>query len=649
MRHRAHTFVCGLVLALAAAGGASAAEPAERAATYDDALARAKASGKDIVVFERGSDWNRLGERLLADVWMKDEFAAAVGNGAILVVVDKPEAVGGTPVSRNLADCATGERGGTSALQRLRKLADAAQPLPACEITAVAGAAGVTYKRLPDGAFLAEGANPAHDTLTLKLKTERGGKVLRLDFPPHDSLPGRGPGRASNGNFAVSEIEVLEKDQAVKLDAVWANASEGAWGPWRAIDGISDKTDSIWNPAAHHHQQRTLLLVLSRPMAAGAELSVRVICRSQWGQHVPGCMRAAVLPEANLEADVSAVGKAELENARNAKFNWRGANVPRIALMDSLGRPVASEDKPRLGLTPVTLAARVRELQDVRAKRDALWAQAEKEQGPQKAETLMRSLDLLKLGGSPGHQNVYKFVHDQMRAADPKDESGCVRWLQFQPDPRCMPALVNPAYKLAGEKKYEEAIALLDGELKHPGNRRLTRDHIQRIMMGKFHVYRQWKEHEEQRFDVLREIAALDPSTYLGIGATGYLAMHYRTPAPVALVYGWNGKQVKAGVNAWDLALDTGIYFDHAGAYCLRIRHNGGRDTVKVRRVAIMDGATVLAEASPQADLAPGGKVEMTLDLAKWRADRTYTVHLEVEAAEGKTDAAGRFEVDPLL
>src|SRR5262245_21370726 len=45
--------------------------PAERAENYSDALVRAKATGKDIVVFQRGSDWNRLGELLYNDVWLK--------------------------------------------------------------------------------------------------------------------------------------------------------------------------------------------------------------------------------------------------------------------------------------------------------------------------------------------------------------------------------------------------------------------------------------------------------------------------------------------------------------------------------------------------------------------------------------------------
>ena len=61
-----HSAQGGAALALLAClpvAPAARAEPpgkaAERAAHYEEALSRAKATGKDIVVLQRGSDWNR--------------------------------------------------------------------------------------------------------------------------------------------------------------------------------------------------------------------------------------------------------------------------------------------------------------------------------------------------------------------------------------------------------------------------------------------------------------------------------------------------------------------------------------------------------------------------------------------------------------
>lgn len=625
---------------------------AERAGTYLEALARARGAGKDIVVFQRGSDWNRLGERLLADVWNQRAFAEALGPNAVLVVVDHPQVAGNPPVQGECLDHAEppAPTSTDSAPHRLRALVAVETPFPPNEIVSVRSAGGATFTRQADESFLAAGANPSHDTLTIQIKARKGGKVLRLDFPLHESLPGRGPGRASNGNFAISEVEMAGPGGVpIRLAAAWASATEGSSGPWQAVDGISDRGDNLWNPAANQHQVRTLLLTLEKAMAAGAEATVRLICRSRWGQHVPGCLRASLSGDAGIAAAIERVGGAERERVHNAGFTWRGATIPRIAVLDSEGRPIASEDRPRRELTPASLAVRIRQMQALRARRDALWAQAEKARGPRKAELLMQSLQVLGLGGSPGHGNCYQFVQNEMRKADPGDESGCIRWLQFQPDPRSTPELVNAAYRLATEKKYPEAIALLDRELAHPGNRRLDHDQIQRILIGKYHVYRRWPGHEEQRLEVLRAIVALDATTYLGRGAQGYLAMFFKTPTPVAITYGWNAAQVQSGPHTWNLTLDAGKYFDHAGPYCFRILHHGGKDVLKIHRVALLDGTTVLTEAAPKTDLVPGGKVEIRLHLKEWKPGAVMVLRLEVEAGDGKTDVSGRFEVDPLL
>ncbi|MBM4034149.1 MAG: hypothetical protein FJ291_20555, partial [Planctomycetes bacterium] len=328
----------------------------ERAAHYEEALARAKASGADIVVFQRGSDWNRLGEMLYNEVWLKDEFARDLGEGFILVAVDLPEAEGAPALSGPYVPAAAGRpnaRGGDTPPRRLAERASDAATLPASEVTAVEAKEGSVFKPRADGAWLAEGANPASETLTLKLRTAGGGRVVRLDFPTDPSLPGNGPGRASNGNFAVSEAEAFRGEPRLKLEAAWANAGERAW---QTADGISDRGDNGWNAHAHLHQRRTLILTLAEPVPAGSELAVRLVCRSPWAQHVPGCLRAAVLNDTALAEDVARVAAAQRLRAHNARFSWWDTTYcPRVALMDREGRAVACENKPRRGLTPATL------------------------------------------------------------------------------------------------------------------------------------------------------------------------------------------------------------------------------------------------------------------------------------------------------
>jgi hypothetical protein len=611
---------------------------AERAENYEEALARAKAAGKDLVVFQRGSDWNRLSETLYRDVWMKDEFANHLGDDFVLVAVDRPES----------------ENGAAGA--RLAELVVETTPLPPNEMTAVESEAKIPFTVRPDGTFLGGMTpNPGQDVLTLKLKAKTGGRILRLDFPMDPSLPGGGPGRVDHGNFAISEVEARQGATPVKLTAAWADAFDSAWGPWQAIDGISDKGENMWNAVGHARQRRTLMLVMDKPVPAGTELTVRLICRILWGQFLPGCLRAAVVGEQALADDIAEASAAQQLRLKNSKFSWWDTTFcPRVALLDRDGRAVACDNKPRLGLTPATLAARVKELRAVREKRDALWAKAEAANGPEQAEWFRQSLDAMGFANWAGNENCYKPIHDKIRAADPKDESGAVRWLTFGGDPRDGLVWSEPSWAAALEKKdltdadFTEALARVDKELKDPRNRVLDHERVQRIMVAKYLVYSRWPKHEEQRFDVQREIAAFDPDTFWGIGARGELGLHFHSTTPM-LTYGWGGKQVKPGANAWDMA-DTAYFFDHAGPYKLRLTTTGGKDTVIVQRVALLDGSTVLSEARPAARLGPGAPpVEVDLDLQAWRADRTLVLRVEVEAADGQTESAGAFAVEPQL
>ncbi len=60
-----------------------------------------------------------------------------------------------------------------------------------------------------DGSVLASGPNPATESYTLTFHSLPGKTTaFRIDVLPHDSLPQRGPGRAGNGNFVLSEFQV---------------------------------------------------------------------------------------------------------------------------------------------------------------------------------------------------------------------------------------------------------------------------------------------------------------------------------------------------------------------------------------------------------------------------------------------------------
>ena len=70
-------------------------------------------------------------------------------------------------------------------------------------------AGGATLSKRKDNSILASGKNPQSDTYTIKATTDMIDiTAIRLEAMPDSSLPCSGPGRASNGNFALDEFSV---------------------------------------------------------------------------------------------------------------------------------------------------------------------------------------------------------------------------------------------------------------------------------------------------------------------------------------------------------------------------------------------------------------------------------------------------------
>jgi len=103
----------------------------------------------------------------------------------------------------------------------------------------------VELKALPDGSLLATGPNPEVNTYTLAF--DWPGEPItgfRLEALTDDSLADKGPGRAFNGNFVVSELEVFAGETRVPLQNATADFEQGdvghltPYGKWNAASAI---------------------------------------------------------------------------------------------------------------------------------------------------------------------------------------------------------------------------------------------------------------------------------------------------------------------------------------------------------------------------------------------------------------------------
>ena len=89
------------------------------------------------------------------------------------------------------------------------KLRAAGKDWTTVALTQSTSAGGATLTLQPDGSILASGKNPLADTYTLKARTDVAGITgVRIEVVQDPSLPQHGPGRDSEGNFFLSDLEI---------------------------------------------------------------------------------------------------------------------------------------------------------------------------------------------------------------------------------------------------------------------------------------------------------------------------------------------------------------------------------------------------------------------------------------------------------
>jgi hypothetical protein len=121
-----------------------------------------------------------------------------------------------TELDRQLAECDKEYESRTESLAAAQREWEAAvaaeiswQPLAPTEVSSKGGATCAVEE---DGSVLVSGTLPTTDTYTVRAITNlKRITAARLEALPHESLPQRGPGRADDGGFVLSRMEVFEE------------------------------------------------------------------------------------------------------------------------------------------------------------------------------------------------------------------------------------------------------------------------------------------------------------------------------------------------------------------------------------------------------------------------------------------------------
>jgi hypothetical protein len=152
---------------------------------------------------------------------------------------------------------------------------------------------GATLTKQEDGSILATGKNPTHEAFTFTARTnQRGLTAVRLEALSHASLVKGGPGRAVNGNFALSDFRVSAaplsgKGPAVAVKLVNPRATFEQVGlPVRAA--IDEDKTSAWAIDPQFGKDHAAVFEFAQPVGfeGGTELTFTLEFRNNTGHGI---------------------------------------------------------------------------------------------------------------------------------------------------------------------------------------------------------------------------------------------------------------------------------------------------------------------------------------------------------------------------
>ncbi len=159
---------------------------------------------------------------------------------------------------------------------------------------------GATLTKQEDGSVLVSGTNADTDEFLIVATTNvRGPTAVRLEVLPDDSLAARGPGRAPNGSWVLSELRMQGEGNKVELAAARADFEQPGWPLAAALDGKDATGWGVWPQIGKAHEAifeiKTSIAVRSSfDFRQELMLEFRLQFRSAHRQHAIGKFRLAI-------------------------------------------------------------------------------------------------------------------------------------------------------------------------------------------------------------------------------------------------------------------------------------------------------------------------------------------------------------------
>jgi hypothetical protein len=167
-----------------------------------------------------------------------------------------------------------------------------------------------------DQSVLASGPHGGTNTYSMKVNTRLSGITgFRIEVLPDDSLPGKGPGRAGNGNFVLSEFKVSSLDANGKkmplkfvkaeTDFEQADGKNNPYQGWKAtatIDGDAKGNTWGWAVMPQFGKAHELVVQLDKPFSPDepTQLLIEIDQNHKNPGHTIGRFRLSATTDANV-------------------------------------------------------------------------------------------------------------------------------------------------------------------------------------------------------------------------------------------------------------------------------------------------------------------------------------------------------------
>ena len=255
---------------------------------------------------------------------------------------------------------------------------------------------------------------------------------IQLELLTHDSLARKGPGRAPNGNFVLSEVRAFVSDdqefgESEPIEFASAEA-DFAQDKFAAESVLSSKERTGWAVAPRMGKPHHLTVFTSRPYESRSGKFVQVVLDQQYGgKHTIGCVRIKTmtgfdplraLPKEVADALRTEAGKRTAEQRRRMADHFATTQPKTAKLASRLA--ALKKNSPMPPVMTVRVLASAQRVTKVLSRGDFL--QPEDEVGRDGLEVIrhLHPLESRTKGGSPDRLDLARWLVSERHPLTPR-------------------------------------------------------------------------------------------------------------------------------------------------------------------------------------------------------------------------------------